>query len=81
MQEIFRDYLDLFIVIYLEDVLIYSKNPEEHERHLKLVLERLRNVQLFAKLEKFEFDCTTVEFLGYRVSPFGISMYESKVKA
>lgn len=79
MHDIFREYLDLFVVIYLDDVLVYSNNLKEHEKHVKMVLQKLRDVNLYAKLEKCHFDCDTVEFLGYNVSPSGISMDCSKV--
>jgi hypothetical protein len=80
MNDIFRPYLDQFVIVYLDDVLIFSKNPEEHEKHVKLVLEKLREVGLYAKLEKCQFDKDTVEFLGYVVSPSGISMDKAKVE-
>jgi hypothetical protein len=79
MNDIFRQYLDQFVVVYLDDVLVYSRSVEEHEKHVKLVLQKLREMHLYAKLEKCEFDTDTVEFLGYVISPKGISMDKTKV--
>ena len=55
MNYIFMDYLDKFVVVYLDDILVYSKNKEEHAKHLRLVLERLREHKLYAKYSKCEF--------------------------
>jgi hypothetical protein len=54
MKNVFMDYLDKFVVVFIDDILIYSENEEEHEEHLKMVLQRLREHQLYAKLSKFE---------------------------
>ena len=79
MNDIFREYLDHFVVIYLDDLLIFSKNQEEHDIHVRKVLTKLREVGLYAKLEKCEFDKNSVEFLGYVVTPHGIKMDQTKV--
>jgi hypothetical protein len=79
MNDIFRDYLDVFVVAYLDDILIFSETPEEHTQHVKLVLERLHQHKLYAKLEKCSFDQDHVEFLGYVISPHGIEMDPAKV--
>ena len=55
MNYIFMEYLDKFVVVYLDDILVYSKNEEEHVEHLRLVLEKLREHQLYAKYSKCEF--------------------------
>jgi hypothetical protein len=55
MNSVFMDYLDKFVVVFIDDILIYSHNEEEHEGHLKMVLQRLWEHQLYAKLSKFEF--------------------------
>ena len=81
MNDIFREYLDHFVVIYLDDILVFSSNWEEHTHHVRLVLTKLREYGLFAKSEKCEFDRTSVEFLGYIISPTGITMDERKVVA
>jgi hypothetical protein len=55
MNGIFRDYLDKFVIVFLDDILIYSKSEEEHEKHLRMVLQVLREHQLYAKLSKCSF--------------------------
>ena len=77
-NDIFRDFLDIFLIIYLDDFLIYSKTQEEHNAHVRQVLQRLREYGLYAKLEKCNFDCKQVEFLDYVVSSEGISMDPAK---
>ena len=67
------------MVIYLDNILVFSSNWEEHTHHVRLVLTKLREYRLFAKSEKCEFDRTSVEFLGYIISPTGITMDERKV--
>ena len=79
-NDIFRDFLDVFTIVYLDDILIYSTTQEEHDRHVRQVLQRLRKYGLFAKLEKCTFDQRHVEFLGYVISQQGISMDPSKVQ-
>ena len=79
-NDIFRDFLDIFTIVYLDDILIYSKTQEEHDVHVRQVLQRLREYGLYAKLEKCCFDRNEVEFLGYVVSPKGISMDPTKVQ-
>ena len=81
MNDIFRDLLDISVLIYLDDILVFSTDPKDHEQHVKQILERLRQHSLFAKLEKCEFDLQSVEFLGYIISQDGISMAPDKVKA
>ena len=79
MNHIFREYLDHFVVIYLDDILVFSSSMEEHTRHVRLILTKLREHGLYAKSEKCEFDRTSVEFLGYVISPPGITMDPRKV--
>ena len=81
MQDIFRPLLDKFVIVFLDDVLIFSKNEEEHEQHVKEVLEILRKHKLYAKASKCEFFKKKISFLGHVVSGEGVSMEESKVKA
>jgi hypothetical protein len=69
----------IFVVYYINVILIFSKNMEDHERHVCLVLEKLREVGLYTKLEKFEFHQFEVEFLGYVISKNGICMDPCKV--
>ena len=79
-NDIFRDFLDIFLIIYLDDLLIYSKTQGEHDIHVRQVLERLRKYGLYAKLEKCSFDCKQVEFLGYTISSQGVFMDPAKVQ-
>ena len=79
-NDIFRDLLDICLIIYLDNLLVYSKTQEEHDSHVLLVLKRLREHGLYAKLEKCSFDCNQVEFLSYVISLEGISMDLAKVK-
>ena len=81
MNRIFRPYLDKFVVVFIDDILIYSKTKEEHEEQLRVVLEILRDKKLYAKLSKCEFWMEEVKFLGHMVSIGGISMDSSKVEA
>ncbi|KAJ1189836.1 hypothetical protein NDU88_006578 [Pleurodeles waltl] len=81
MDSVFSDLLNQTVVIYLDDILIYSRNPELHSSHVKQVLQRLRAHQLFCKPEKCEFDKTEVKYLGYHLSPTGIAMDQEKVQA
>jgi hypothetical protein len=81
MNDIFQDMLDTKVVIYLDDILIFSKNQEDHERDVREVLKRLATNQLFCKLSKCSFHVDTVDYLGLVISPRGISMEEKKVQA
>jgi hypothetical protein len=68
MNSVFMDYLNKFIVVFIDDILIYSQNEEEHGEHLKMVLQRLRVHQLYAKLSKYEFWISEVLFLGHIIN-------------
>jgi len=81
MNRIFRPFLDKFVVVFIEDILIYSRSYEEHAEHLRTVLSILREKQLYAKLSKCEFWMSTVQFLGHMISAQGISVDPSKVEA
>jgi len=80
MNNIFQEFLDDFVVVYLDDILIYSKDEKQHEKHIKLVLKKLRSIGLYAKLEKCVFHTFEVEFLGYIISNIGISMDSKRFK-
>ena len=67
-------------MIYLDDILIYSNDMSEHHRHVKEVLKCLRKAGLYAKAEKCEFHSELVEYLGYILSPSGLTMSDNKVK-
>ncbi|KAI2649864.1 Transposon Tf2-11 polyprotein [Labeo rohita] len=81
MNEVFREYLHRFVVVYIDDILIYSRNQAEHRQHVQQVLHKLRQHSLFLKLEKCEFHQSTVQFLGYNISAEGVQMDQGKVNA
>jgi len=81
MNKVFMEFLDKFVVVFIDDILIYSKNEEEHEEHLRLVLKKLREHKLYAKFSKCEFWLKEVGFLGHVVSGEGIAVDPSKVEA
>jgi hypothetical protein len=80
MNSVFMPELDKFIVVFIDDILIYSKNREEHEEHLRIVLNRLREHQLYAKYSKCEFWLNEVPFLDHVLSAEGVAVEPSKVK-
>jgi hypothetical protein len=80
MNSVFMSELDKFVVVYIDDILIYSKNEEEHARHLRIVLTRLREHQLYAKFSKCAFWLEEIQFLGHVLSAKGIAVDPSKVK-
>jgi hypothetical protein len=81
MQSIFRPYLDDFVIVFLDDILVYSKSEADHTKHLRLVLDVLRKHQLYAKLSKCEFFQSKISFLGHVISRDGLHMEPTKVKA
>jgi hypothetical protein len=80
MNKVFMEYLDKFIVVFIDDILVYSRSEEEHEGHLPLVLQKLQDHKLYAKLSKCEFWLKQVAFLGHVISKGGISVDPSKVQ-
>ena len=80
MNDIFSDLLDVCVVIYLDDILIYSNNMSKHHWYVKEVLKHLCKAGLYAKAEKCEFYSESVEYLGYIISPSGLTMSNNKVK-
>jgi hypothetical protein len=80
MNKVFMEYLDKFVVVFIDDILIFSKNEEDHDKHLRMVLQKLRENQLYAKLKKCEFWLKEVSFLGHIISEGGILVDPSKVK-
>ena len=80
MNNIFSDLLDVCVVIYLDDILIYSNNMSEHHQHVKKILKYLYKASLYAKAEKYEFHSESVEYLGYILSSSGLIMSDDKVK-
>jgi hypothetical protein len=81
MNKVFMKYLDKFIMLFIDDILIFSKNEEEHDEHLRLVLQKLRENQLYAKLSKCDIWLKEVLFLGHIISEGGISVDPSKVES
>ncbi|KAL1942409.1 hypothetical protein VTO73DRAFT_6011 [Trametes versicolor] len=81
VNEVFADLLDVTAVVYLDDILVYSDNPEDHPKHVKEVLRRLQKHKLYARADKCEFHADSVEYLGYILGPDGLTMAESKVRA
>jgi hypothetical protein len=79
MNNVFMDYLDMFVVVFIDDILIYSQSEEEHVDHLKMVLQRLREHQLYAKLSKCEFWIDEVMFLGHIINRDGLVVDPKKV--
>jgi hypothetical protein len=79
MNKVFMEYLDKFVVVFIDDILIYSKNDSDHEEHLRMVLQKLRDNHLYAKFTKLEFWLDEVHFLGPIISKGGISVDSAKV--
>jgi ribonuclease HI len=80
MNKVFMEYLDKFVMVFIDDILVYLRSEEEHEEHLRLALRKLRENGLYAKLSKCEFWMKQVAFLGHVISMGGISMDPSKVQ-
>ena len=80
MNKVFMEFLDKFVVVFIDDILVYSKNEEEHKEHLRLVLGKLRDHQLYAKFSKCEFWLKEVGFLGHVISGEGIAVDPAKVE-
>ena len=81
MNRVFSSYLDKFVVVFIDDILVYSGSPEEHAEHLWTVLQILRERQLYAKFSKCQFWLDKVVFLGHVISAEGISMDPQKIEA
>ena len=80
INDIFSDLLDVCVVIYLDDILIYSNNMSEHHWHVKEVLKHLCKTGLYIKVEKYKFHSKSVEYLRYILSSSGLTMSDNKVK-
>ena len=81
MNRVFRPYLDQFVVVFIDDILVYSRYKQEHEQHLKIVLQTLREKKLYAKLSKCDFWLKEVSFLGHIMSVEGIRVDPTKIEA
>ena len=80
MHRVFREYLDCFVIVFIDDILVYSPGLEEHETHLRTVLQRLRERHLYAKLSKCDFWQRQVGFLGHIISGEGIAVDPEKTR-
>ena len=80
MNDVFKDLLHVCVAIFLDDILIYSRNKEEHQKHLEIVLNRLKENELYAKKSKCEFYHTRIEFLGHIVSDNGLEVDHQKIE-
>ena len=81
MNDVLFYYLNAFVVVYLDDIMVYSKTLTEHEKHLRLVFQRLRENRLYVKPEKYEFAQEEITFLGHKISADLIRMDKGKVQA
>ena len=80
MNRVFRPHVDQFVVVFINDILVYSKNRKDHDTHLQVVLETLRKEKLHAKLSKCEYWFNEVSFLGHIVSKEGIRVDPKKIE-
>ncbi|GJY76822.1 putative reverse transcriptase domain-containing protein [Tanacetum coccineum] len=81
MNRVCKPYLDTFVIVFIDDILIYSKNKQEHKEHLKLILELLKKEELYAKFSKCEFWIPKVQFLGHVIDSQGIHMDPAKIES
>ena len=81
MNNVFREYLDKFVQVFLDDILIYSRMQEEHEENLRLVLQCLREQKLYAKLSKCSFFQPEIHYLGHVITGDGIAVDPAKIEA
>ncbi|CAN4106905.1 unnamed protein product [Withania somnifera] len=80
MHRVFKPYLDLFVIVFIDDILVYSRSKSDHERHLGLILQTLREHRLYAKFSKCDFWLKYVAFLGHVVSKDGVSIDPAKIR-
>jgi hypothetical protein len=80
MNSVLNKYLDKFVLVFVDDILVYSKNKEEHEEHLRMVLQVLREHQLYAKFNKCDFFQKEIQYLGHIISAEGVAVDPKKIK-
>ncbi|GJV98530.1 putative reverse transcriptase domain-containing protein [Tanacetum coccineum] len=80
MNRVCKPYLDKFVIVFIDDILIYSRNEKEHDEHLKTILELLKKEELYAKFSKCEVWINTVKFLGHVIDSSGIHVYPAKIE-
>ena len=80
MNRVFRPYLDQFMVVFIDDILLYSRDEQEHEQHLRIILQTLREKKLYAKLSKCDFWLKEFSFLGHIVATEGIRVDPAKIE-
>jgi hypothetical protein len=81
MNDLFREYMYKFVIVFLDDILVYCKSKDEHEQHLRMVLQALREHQLYAKLRKCSFYQKKIHYLGHIISKDGIVVDPEKIEA
>jgi hypothetical protein len=81
MNDVLRDYLDKFVIVYLDDILIFSKDEREHMRHVQMVVDKLKDAKLIVNRQKCNFNQTELEFVGFKVSSAGILPCNAKTRA
>nr|GFC44952.1 putative reverse transcriptase domain-containing protein [Tanacetum cinerariifolium] len=81
MNQVCKPYLDEFMIVFINDILIYSKDEKEHEEHLKAILELLKKEELYAKFSKCEFWILKVQFLSHMINNQGIQVDAAKIES